>query len=214
MSSEQAVRIADGGPELDARFARLGRNVAIVAPPHPMMGGSMDSPVVEAMVEGFQAGGWSTLRFNFRGVGESAGSASGNVSDAVADYQRVVKWARDQESDWLTFGGYSFGALAAIGTHLSGLDCHCIAAVAPPAQALTPEMMERIDCLFALVAAKHDQIAEPGRYMELLTHATQAAYHLIDADHFFANQRDEIFGYARTLAHDLTRAQAAERDHA
>jgi alpha/beta superfamily hydrolase len=149
------------------------------------------------------------LRFDFRGVGESAGVASGDLTEAVADYRRVVGWARAQESDWMTFGGYSFGALAAIHTHLDGLDCHAIAAVAPPVQGLTMEMMRRLDCYFALMCGTHDTFIDSYEMMDLLTHVRMAQYSLIETDHFFIGRRDELVDYAEKLARDLTAAKVA-----
>ena len=61
--------------QLEARLHRLPDSVelALVAPPHPVYGGSIGNPVVRAIERAFHAVGVSTLAFNFRGTGESTG---------------------------------------------------------------------------------------------------------------------------------------------
>src|SRR3954464_9436088 len=46
---------------------------AVIAHPHPLFGGTMDNKVVQTIARAFVQSGWSAVRFNFRGVGASAG---------------------------------------------------------------------------------------------------------------------------------------------
>jgi alpha/beta superfamily hydrolase len=48
--------------------------LAVIAHPHPLMGGTMDNKVVHTLVRAFVLAGWRAVRFNFRGVGQSEGS--------------------------------------------------------------------------------------------------------------------------------------------
>src|SRR5580704_14581907 len=68
---------------------------AVVCHPHPQYGGSMYNNVVEAALEALWGRGFSTLRFNFRGVGQSEGSYGGGEGEA-ADAAAAVGFLRGQ----------------------------------------------------------------------------------------------------------------------
>ena len=100
------------------------RGGAVICHPHPLYGGSMYNNVVEAIEEGFLQSGFTTLRFNFRGVGESCGTyddGNGEVDDAAA----ACAYMRDMlgPDTRLVLAGYSFGAWVAsrAAGHIPGL---------------------------------------------------------------------------------------------
>ena len=80
------------GPEgrIEGRYyhsKKHGAPVALILHPHPQHGGTMNNKVVYAMYENFIGRGFSTLRFNFRGVGRSQGvfdNGQGELSDAAS----------------------------------------------------------------------------------------------------------------------------------
>lgn len=83
--------------------------IAVVAHPLPVMGGTMENKVVTTLVKTFVELGFAALRFNFRGVGSSAGEydeGNGEVDDVLA----VVRHARQEFGDLpLVLAGFSFG---------------------------------------------------------------------------------------------------------
>ena len=88
--------------------------VAVVCHPHPLYGGTMDNKVVYTVARAFQQRGAPAVRFNYRGVGASAGSydeGRGETEDtlAVIDYARR-RWPA--AALWL--GGFSFGGAVAV----------------------------------------------------------------------------------------------------
>ena len=54
--------------------------VAVVCHPHPQFGGTMDNKVVQTLARAFVQLGWRSVRFNFRGIGGSAGRSGDVVS--------------------------------------------------------------------------------------------------------------------------------------
>ena len=116
---ERAVTIAlgDGGPgDLEGLFI-AGRAVrsggAVIAPPHPLYGGSMDSPVVAELAHACRGADLASLRFNWRGVGASGGEPTGDLDAAAEDYAAGLAFLAESVDAPLVACGYSFGALAA-----------------------------------------------------------------------------------------------------
>ncbi|MBS0386984.1 MAG: alpha/beta hydrolase [Proteobacteria bacterium] len=90
------------------------RLAAVVCHPHPLFGGTLHNKVVHTLARALRAGGAATLRFNFRGVGTSAGTHDGGAGE-TADALAAVAAARER---WpglpLLLAGFSFGAAIAI----------------------------------------------------------------------------------------------------
>lgn len=101
------------------------RGVAIVAHPHPLFGGTMDNKVVQTLARALVQCGWRTLRFNFRGVGASAGAydeGRGELADLLAVLEHSAPSAPGLPSEPLALAGFSFGSF---------VTSHAVAALAP-----------------------------------------------------------------------------------
>ena len=86
------------------------QGVAVIAHPHPLFGGTMDNKVVQTIARAFVQAGWSAVRFNFRGVGESEGSydeGRGEADDLLAVIEQVAPQGP------IALAGFSFGAFVA-----------------------------------------------------------------------------------------------------
>lgn len=87
------------------------RGVAVLCHPHPLHGGTMDNKVVQTLARAFVQLGYRAVRFNFRGVGVSAGQwddGRGETEDALA----VIAATREPGCP-LALGGFSFGGYVA-----------------------------------------------------------------------------------------------------
>lgn len=109
------------------------RGLALVAHPHPLMGGTMDNKVAQTMARAFNQLGYVSVRPNFRGVGGSAGIHDDGVGE-LDDLLYVTDWMRTpsswagleitQQQAWigsantlpLVVSGFSFGSF--VGSHL------------------------------------------------------------------------------------------------
>lgn len=84
--------------------------LALICHPHPQFGGTMDNKVVQTLAKAFAELGCAAMRFNFRGVGKSAGVFDDGVGE-TEDAAAALAWARSQvpESTPLVAAGFSFG---------------------------------------------------------------------------------------------------------
>lgn len=89
--------------------AQAPRGIALIAHPHPLQGGTMDNKVVQTLAKTFAGLGYVSVRFNFRGVGGSAGTfddGAGETDDALA----ALAHARAGYGDVpVALAGFSFG---------------------------------------------------------------------------------------------------------
>ena len=90
--------------------AVASRGVAVIAHPHPLFGGTLDNKVVQTLARAFTQCGWTAVRFNFRGVGASAGVHDEGRGE-LADMLSVV--AHASSGGPICLAGFSFGAFVA-----------------------------------------------------------------------------------------------------
>jgi alpha/beta superfamily hydrolase len=119
--------------------AGAARGVAVICHPHPQYAGTMDNKVVQTLARAFVQLGWRSVRFNFRGVGASAGAwdeGVGEIDDALA-----VIGAVRAAGEPLMLAGFSFGGYVAAEA-ASRLDAAAkpqrLVLVAPSTQRQTP----------------------------------------------------------------------------
>ena len=89
------------------------RGVAVIAHPHPLFGGTMDNKVVQTLARAFVQAGWISWRFNFRGVGASAGTHDEGRGEAQ-DMRAVIEQVAPQGP--IALAGFSFGGF--VTTHV------------------------------------------------------------------------------------------------
>lgn len=96
---------------LDTPQIEHARGTAVIAHPHPLFGGTMTNKVVQTMARACVLCGWRAVRFNFRGVGASAGTydeGRGELQDMLA----VIEQQAAPDAP-LMLAGFSFGAFVA-----------------------------------------------------------------------------------------------------
>ncbi|MBM09531.1 MAG: alpha/beta hydrolase [Magnetovibrio sp.] len=108
--------------------------IALVLHPHPQHGGTMGNKVVYTIYQNFVERGFSTLRFNFRGVGRSQGvfdNGQGELSDAATALDWMQGYNPNAKICWI--GGFSFGAWVAMQLMMRRPDIYRFISVALPA---------------------------------------------------------------------------------
>lgn len=161
IAAAQPIEIAGPAGKLEA-IVELPEDsptaIAVVCHPHPLQQGTMHNKVASTVARAFCRLGAAAVRFNFRGVGASAGAFAdgfGERDDALA----VVRWSRQR---WpglaLYLGGFSFGAVVAL-MATSEAEPAGIVTVAPPVNRLAPEFLPPT-CPWLLVQGAADEVVD------------------------------------------------------
>jgi len=85
--------------------------IALIAHPHPLQGGTLDNKVVQTLARTFFSLGYAAVRFNFRGVGGSAGEFADGIGE-TDDALMVLAHAKAKFGVELpvVLAGFSFGS--------------------------------------------------------------------------------------------------------
>ena len=110
---------------------------AVVCHPHPMYGGSMYNNVVEAVLEALWRRRFATLRFNFRGVGDSEGEYDGGEGELDDVHEAVAFLAGKAGVKSVMLAGYSFGASVSLRAGLTDTAVDRLVLVALPVAMMT-----------------------------------------------------------------------------
>jgi alpha/beta superfamily hydrolase len=185
------VLLEDPQPESAAEEPRPG--FAVVCHPHPLYGGTLTNKVVHMLARGLQEQGLATLRFNFRGVGQSEGQydeGRGETADALA----VVAWGLTR---WpqapLTLAGFSFGSMVALMAAPSAHPVRLIT-VAPAVSNALYAGIRQPDCPWLIVQGQADELVDYRAVVEFAARFSPPPVLrlLPGVDHFFNGHLPEL----------------------
>ena len=108
------------------------RAAVVFAHPHPQFGGTLHTKVVYQGAKALARIGCAVLRFNFRGVGRSAGSFSGGPGE-MDDFRAALDYMTGRYSGArLWAAGFSFGAWVALESGAQDDRVSALIGIAPP----------------------------------------------------------------------------------
>lgn len=111
-------------------------SAALVCHPHPLYGGTLHNKVAHRVASTLHELGATVLRFNFRGVGKSAGRHDGGTGE-LEDARAALAWLRGRVPGVpLIVAGFSFGAAIAARLAAQEPDVHRLVMIAPPVAAM------------------------------------------------------------------------------
>jgi hypothetical protein len=191
------------GLSLEGRLTAGDRGRGVVlCHPHPLYGGSMLTPVIMTAEQVFHAAGYTTLAFNFRGVGGSEGT-HGEGRTEIADVAGALAHLRaalDAEPRQVTIAGYSFGShvggRAAAGD--SGVGFYL--GIAPVLARYGYGFLARFRGRVALIAGARDELYDPAS-LDALAAALPAPpwVRVLETDHFFMDALDDLAQACRVI---------------
>ena len=185
----------EDGLLLEGLFTRgeTGRGCVILCHPHPQYGGDMHNNVVGALQRSLTGAGFSALRFNFRGVGGSAGNYADGLGEEE-DVRGAVGFAVEQEDCPIFLAGYSFGA--AVGAKAVAEDerVGALACISPPVEMYDFSFLIDYERPKLMVAGDRDFVC-PVKPLEALFGSLPQpkAIHIIPgADHFWGGMEGRV----------------------
>ncbi|MFH1154183.1 MAG: alpha/beta hydrolase [Pseudomonadota bacterium] len=183
---EKSVIIGHQGLELEAALdLSSAKRGVVITHPHPLYGGDMDNPVVLAVRDGYLCNGFTTLRFNFRGVGRSQGRYSDGLEEQD-DVKAAVAYLSHLGIDEIHLAGYSFGSWVNASIDFSPIVIEQMFMVAPPVAVMDFECIPPITRPLFIITGSMDEIAPPEQIRALMkTWNPEAVLYVIQgADHF------------------------------
>ena len=137
-----------------------GPSYAVICHPHPLYGGTMENKVVTTLARALRDAGVATVRFNFRGVGASAGAYDQGVGE-IADAAAAASWG---ELRWpgktLIIAGFSFGGYVALRLASQRTTARLIT-VAPAIEMFDAAITATPDCPWLIVQGDADDVVNP-----------------------------------------------------
>jgi alpha/beta superfamily hydrolase len=198
--SIKRVTIASDYP-LEGVLKEKGREAGVViCHPHPLYGGDIYNNVVEALDEGFSMKGFTTLRFNFRGVRGSGGiydEGEGEVRDVLA----ALKFLKNHinEDAYIMLAGYSFGAWIASKAATKVDNISGLFIVAYPFSSYKADLLKSFKGKIYLVGGTIDDISPMNDLLEFYKNLPIIYKYLkiIPTDHFYGGKGQEIVDFIK-----------------
>ena len=180
-----------------------GHSWLLMSHPHPLYGGSMHQPLVVLTCRIALDYGFTSVRFNFRGVGRSTGTFSGGIGE-LQDLHQVYRFFTEQGAQFTVIGGYSFGAWVSY----EWLERHpdvpaAWLGIAPPNRIL-PFEPPRTHRSRYILYGQRDPFIDSGQFHTLFRHHPIEIMTVKNTDHFFSNQRSAFEKHVRHFFKKLT----------
>lgn len=189
------VRFISQDLELEGLLSeKSSTSVAIVTHPHPLYGGDMHNAVVETIHRAYDANGWSTLRFNFRGTGHSDGAFDNGVGEQT-DLDAAIGFLKSKKMTDIELAGYSFGAwVMACWAGKEDNQHMSMRFIAPPVGFIDFNPVLPIQGLRQVILGSNDDFAPQTQCGALASQWNpEANFDVIqNTDHFFWNQMDTL----------------------
>ena len=193
MPQEEKVYWNNGSLRIEGMLGKQsGEDGVVICHPHPLMGGSMHNNVVEAIRDAFALQNYTTLRFNFRGAGNSTGNydeGRGEQSDILSAHDFLKKNGIEK----IILTGYSFGAW--VGSKVLeqfSQNFSAVIFVSPPINLFDFNWHDLQNKINLVVSGDRDQYCD----LELLKKQAKRINCLIQTingiDHFYSGKEKEL----------------------
>tara|TARA_B100000029_G_C17245952_1_gene840872 strand:+ start:151 stop:792 length:642 start_codon:yes stop_codon:yes gene_type:complete len=173
--------------------------IALILHPDPTRGGTMNTKVVYELYKCFVNNGFSTMRFNFRGVGKSDGKFDGGEGE-LSDSAAILDWLQinnpNAKNCWVA--GFSFGAWIAMQLLMRRPEINRFVSVSTPADTRDFSFLAPCPSSGILIHGDKDDISS-HETSKILSEKLQKQKKIKvefksikSSDHFFMNHMDQL----------------------
>ncbi|MDZ5761560.1 alpha/beta hydrolase [Lyticum sinuosum] len=169
---------------------------ALILSPHPLYGGSMNNKVIYRIFDACVRGGFSALRFNFRGVGQSHGSFDNGVGELL-DAATALDWLQNSAPEasayWIM--GFSFGSWIGMQLLMRRPEVSGFIIIAPPTNSYDFSFVSPCPTSGLIIQGTKDEIVPEQSVYKLwenLSNQKEVDYQLIEANHMFDGKLNEL----------------------
>jgi alpha/beta superfamily hydrolase len=174
------------------------RGLALICHPNPIQGGTMLNKVVSTLQRTARDAGLITLRFNYRGVGASAGTSAAGAGE-IDDAEAAARWLLARHPGLpLTLFGFSFGGYvaASLGGRLeaAGQPVERLFMVAPAVMRLSEQDALPQQCPLIVIQPGDDEVVEPQLVYDWSAAQTRAheLLKVAECGHFFHGKLTDL----------------------
>ena len=172
------------------------KGAIIICHPHPLFGGDMHNTVVVALAQIAAMWDFTSLRFNFRGVGESTGTFGSGISEKT-DVKGAIDFLEERRKPAvILLAGYSFGAIVCLPVGVDDERVRGLIGVAPPLEMFDFGFLRDCQKPKLFICGEHDTICPPSKLEEFFQALPYPKWLRIlpGIDHFFTGKRGLLEG--------------------
>ena len=168
----------------------------VLCHPHPLFGESMASPIMQTLCRALDGEGIATLRFNFRGVGDSGGSfdqGKGEQEDLKAAMETLKRWP-GVKGKRMGIAGVSFGAVVALDVLAKAKGVEALALVAPTLSAVRRSKLDKFKGAKLLVVGERDRLVPAEELRSVVSLLSPSVEYSVipGADHTWSGHEDQV----------------------
>jgi len=198
---EEKIFIQSEGLKIEGLLGSVpGQKSVVVTHPHPLYGGDMYNNVVEAVAKAYREKGYTTLRINFRSVGQSEGDFDDGLGEQE-DVRAALIYLQALGKASIDLVGYSFGSWV----NARGLNryeqVNRVIMLSPPVNFLDFSFLDYNPKIKLVIAGSVDDIGPPEMIQKMLPDWNpDIRFEIIQgADHFYWGKTREIEAVVRSF---------------
>lgn len=170
------------------------RAIAVFGHPHPLHGGTMHTKALYQAAKAMPRIGVAALRFNFRGVGRSAGTFDAGAGEQE-DFRAAITFAQERFPDLPVWAaGMSFGSWIALTVGAEDTRVSLLLGIAPPVDRYDFGVLKTCTLPKFIIHGENDElisIKEIRKFYSQLPEPKELVV-LEDANHLFEGKTTDV----------------------